>query len=100
MNKDEFKELLVENNKTIFSEMDKRMSKRFENNNKMIIDEMNKRFDQMEQKRIDDNFYFEHTYGEKISIIFDKLQLMDDIKNKKIKKNKNIERKLNTMKMF
>lgn len=75
MNKDEFKELLVENNKTIFSEMDKR-------------------FDQMEQKRIDDNFYFEHTYGEKISIIFNKLQLMDDIKEQENKENQKYKNKI------
>ena len=70
------------------------MDKRFEENNKNLITEMNKRFDEMEQKRIDDNFYFEHTYGEKISIIFDKLQLMDDIKKIEDRENQKYREKI------
>ena len=105
MDEKKFEELLIKNNTNLIAEMDKRMDKRFEENNKMIIeeidkrmdkrfDEVNKRFEQMEQKRIDDNFYFEHTYGEKISIIFDKLQLMEDIKKIEDKENQKYRKKV------
>ncbi len=50
---------------------------------------MEQRFAEVEQKRIDDNFYFEHKYWDKISIIFDKLKLNDDLK--KIEEQKNIK---------
>ena len=50
---------------------------------------MEQRLAEVEQKRIDDNFYFEHKYWDKISIIFDKLKLNDDLK--KIEEQKNIK---------
>lgn len=75
----EMMDIKVENNnQKLIEEMDKRMDSKIKNNNKQLIEEMNRRFDEMEQKRIDDNFYFEHTYWDKISIIFDKLQLMEE----------------------
>lgn len=36
-------------------------------NTEKLLEEMKKRFDEVEQKRIQDTFYFEYTYGEKIS---------------------------------
>ena len=48
----------------------------------------------LEQKIIDNGFYFEHTYGEKISAIFDKLQLNDDLKKIDEKENKKIQKQI------
>ena len=101
MDEKNFEKLLLKNNKMLVEEMDKRIDEKLEQNNKMLIermdgrfDEVNHKFEQMEQKRIDDNFYFEHTYGEKISIIFDKLQLMDDIKKIEEKETQKYRKKV------
>jgi len=78
MDEKRFVEILENNNQNLIKEMDRRMADKIKDNNKMLIEMMDRRFNEMEQKRIDDNFYFEHTYWDKISIIFDKLQLMEE----------------------
>lgn len=80
-----------------FIEIEEKMNKRFIETEEKIVDlekRMNKRFDEIEQQRIDDNFYFEHKYWDKISIIFDKLQLNDDIKKIEDERNLKLQQKV------
>ncbi len=70
------------------------LEKRTEEKLNVLEKRMEKRFDEIEQKRIDDNFYFEHKYWDKISIIFDKLQLNDDIKKTEDERNLKLEQKV------
>ena len=76
-----------------FTEMEDRfteMEERFVG----LDQKMEKRFAEVEQRRIDDNFYFEHKYWDKISIIFDKLKLNDDIKKIEEEKNLKLQQKV------
>ena len=98
MDKKEFEEILVKNNQSLIEEMDKKIKENnvvlFDEIDKIIDHKIDKRFDQIEQRRIDDNFYFEHKYWDKISIIFDKLQLNDDLKKIDDEKNKKLEQRV------
>lgn len=58
------------------------MDDKIQTNNYKIIEYFEKRFKQLEEKIIDNSFYFEEHYGKKIDIIFEKLQFNDQIKSK------------------
>lgn len=120
MDKKDFEEILVKNNQNLIEGIDKKVNitieQKIKENNVVLLDEIDKkidqkidkrfkeidkkfaqidkRFDQIEQRRIDDNFYFEHKYWDKISIIFDKLQLNDDLKKLDDEKNKKLEQRV------
>ena len=110
MTEERFEEILIKNNQFLIQEMDKRIDKKIEEklkkNNQYLIQQMNermdKKFEEFEQ-RMNQKFedyeqgiskkleeadrklngklaIFEKEYGEKISAIFDKIQLIDDIK--------------------
>ena len=55
------------------------------------FNKVNQKLNKMEQNRIDDNFYFEQKYYDKISIIFDKLQLNDELKDSEKDETKKLQ---------
>ena len=87
-NNEKLCELMKINNQKLANMMDEKIEA---NNEKIsiMIDEkikennkiLDKRFDQLEEKIIDNNFYFEEKYGKKIDAMFEKI-MMDDEKNK------------------
>ena len=89
-----FNDAMEKNNEKLEKRFNDTMEKNNEKLEKKITDSMEKRFKEIEQKRIDDNFYFEHKYWDKISIIFDKLQLNDDIKKIEDERNLKLQQKV------
>lgn len=77
MKEKRFVELLEENNKKI--------RKLIDDNTQTILTITNKRIEDLEQKIdekiMDNNFYLEKTYGDKFDSMFEKIMLMDEIKN-------------------
>ena len=76
------------------TETEKRINKRIDDSHRYLEQKINNVQANLEQKIIDNGFYFEHTYGEKISAIFDKLQLNDDLKKIDEKENKRIQKQI------
>lgn len=91
MDEKRFVELMrntIENNNEKLAKM---MDDKIQDNNYKIFEYFEERFNKLEQKIIDNGFYFEEHYGKKIDIIFEKLQFNDQIKsieNKKLEKYK------------
>ena len=85
---------LAETENRINSRMDERIT--------TLERKMDQKYDLLEQKIIDNGFYFEHTYGEKISAIFDKLQLNNDLKQIEDAESKQIQKQIenNSAKLF
>ncbi|MBQ3415180.1 MAG: hypothetical protein IJH39_07530 [Clostridia bacterium] len=107
MTEERFEEILKRNNQFLIQEMDKRIDNKIEEklkkNNQYLIQQMNERmdkkfedFEQKMNKKLEETdrklngklAIFEKEYGEKISAIFDKIQLIDDIKKNTDYENK------------
>ena len=106
MNENKFKELLLENNKILVNEIDKKTDQKIEKAMKKMneamdqkigiaMQKMNETMDQKIESALNESekrqnsklAYLEFTYGEKISAIFDKIQSIEDIMKRQEKEN-------------
>lgn len=102
MDENKFKELLLENNKILINEIDKKtdqkiektmkkmnitMEQKLENAMQKMNTTMENALKESEKRQNSKLAYLEFTYGEKISAIFDKIQSIEDIMKKQEKEN-------------
>lgn len=102
MDENKFKELLLENNKILINEIDKKtdqkiekamqkmnitMDQKIEKAMKKMNTTMKNALNESEKRQNSKLAYLEFTYGEKISAIFDKIQSIEDIMKRQEKEN-------------
>ena len=95
-----------ENNKVLMEKMDKKfeennkvlmekMDKKFEENNKILMKEMDRRIEKLDRSINGKLAVLENEYGQKISVIFDKIQLMDERLSVQDGQNQRFNKKFN-----
>ncbi len=87
MDENKFKELLLENNKILINEIDKKTDQKIEKAMQKMNTTMENALKESEKRQNSKLAYLEFTYGEKISAIFDKIQSIEDIMKKQEKEN-------------
>lgn len=70
------------------------LENKIDENREYLENKIDENHKYLEKKIVDNAFYFEHTYGEKISAIFDKLQLNDDLKKIENEENEKIQEQI------
>ena len=91
---------IQENNEKLLNVIDTKLDTKIQENNEKLLNVIDSKIETkiesklsiIEQKMMDGFFYFEENYGKKIDIIFEKIQLdneMNEIKYKEFEKNIN-----------
>ena len=103
---EKIREFLQENHKILMEKMDKKfeennkvlmekMDKKFEENNKILMKEMDRRIEKLDRSINGKLAVLENEYGQKISVIFDKIQLMDERLSVQDGQNQRFNKKFN-----
>ena len=103
---EKIREFLQENHKILMEKMDKKfeennkvlmekMDKKFEENNKILMKEMDRKIEKLDRSINGKLAVLENEYGQKISVIFDKIQLMDERLSVQDGQNQRFNKKFN-----